>query len=189
MAANKSWQARISEATDAIAQSFVESISYDWRLYKHEIAGSIAHATMLAKVKLITDADRDAIVNGLKQIESEIDRDGPKWAGFKPELEDIHMCIESELTTRIGEPGRRLHTGRSRNDQVATDLMAWILDAADKLKVQLKLMDRTFYELAVRSSETVMPSFTHMQRAQPILAAAEAYAWAEMLRLDFYRLS
>ena len=122
----KSWQARISEATDAIAQSFVESISYDWRLYKHDIAGSIAHATMLAKVGLITDADRDAIVKGLKEIEAEIDRDGPKWAGFKPELEDIHMCVEAELTERIGEPGRKLHTGRSRNDQVATDLALWI---------------------------------------------------------------
>ena len=102
--ADKSWQARIGEATDAIAQTFVESMSYDWRLYKVDVAGSIAHATMLAKVKLITDADRDAIVAGLKQIEAEIDRDGPKWAGFKPELEDIHMCVESALTERIGEP-------------------------------------------------------------------------------------
>src|SRR5882757_5297580 len=135
-APTKSWQSRISEATDAIAQSFVESMSYDWRLYKVDVAGSIAHATMLAKVGLITDADRDAIVKGLKQIESEIDRDGPKWAGFKPELEDIHMCVESALTERIGEPGRRLHTGRSRNDQVATDLALWIrgiTDTADGL--------------------------------------------------------
>ncbi|MBC8105810.1 MAG: argininosuccinate lyase, partial [Anaerolineae bacterium] len=125
----KSWQARIGEATDAIAQSFVESISYDWRLYKVDVAGSIAHATMLAKVNLITDADLGAIVNGLKEIEKEIDRDGPKWAGFKPELEDIHMCVESALTERIGEPGRKLHTGRSRNDQVATDLLLWIDEA------------------------------------------------------------
>ncbi len=109
----KSWQARISEATDAIAQTLVESMSYDWRLYKQDVAGSIAHATMLAKVGLITDADRDAIVAGLKQIRAEIDRDGAKWVGFKPELEDIHMCVESELTARIGEPARRLHTGRS----------------------------------------------------------------------------
>src|SRR5215212_1191917 len=122
----KSWQARISEATDAIAQTFVESISYDWRLYKHDIAGSIAHATMLAKVKLITDADRDQIVKGLKEIEAEIDKDGPKWKGFKPELEDIHMCVESALTERVGEPGRKLHTGRSRNDQVALDVELWV---------------------------------------------------------------
>src|ERR1041384_8236461 len=129
----KSWQARISEATDAIAQQFVESMSYDWRLYKVDIAGSIAHATMLAKVGLITGADQEAIFAGLKEIEAEIDKDGPKWAGFKPELEDIHMCVESALTARIGEPGRKLHTGRSRNDQVALDLHLWILDASQKM--------------------------------------------------------
>ncbi|MFT3784548.1 MAG: argininosuccinate lyase [Tepidisphaeraceae bacterium] len=175
----KSWQARISEATDAIAQTFVESMSYDWRLYKHDIAGSIAHATMLAKVKLITDADRDAIVAGLKQIEAEIDRDGPKWAGFKPELEDIHMCVESALTERIGEPGRRLHTGRSRNDQVATDLAMWIQDAYVQLEAHINNLITAFAALAVRSSDVVMPSFTHLQRAQPINAGAEALAWSE----------
>src|SRR3954451_5219730 len=162
MSEQKSWQSRISEATDAIAQSFVESMSYDWRLYKVDVAGSIAHATMLAKVKLITDADRDAIVSGLKQIESEIDRDGPKWAGFKPELEDIHMCIESELTTRIGEPGRRLHTGRSRNDQVATDLALWTNQSAWEIGELCESLVKSFIALADRSRDTVMPSFTHL---------------------------
>ncbi len=180
----KSWQARIGEATDAIAQSFVESISYDWRLYKHDIAGSIAHATMLAKVGLITDADKDAIVKGLKQIESEIDRDGPKWAGFKPELEDIHMCVESELTARIGEPGRKLHTGRSRNDQVATDLALWISWNAEELNSALADLASAFVELADRSRDIVMPSFTHLQRAQPILGGAEALAWCSMFVRD-----
>lgn len=176
----KSWQARISEATDAIAQKFVESISYDWRLYKHDIAGSIAHATMLAKVKLITDADRDAIVNGLREIEKEIDRDGPKWAGFKPELEDIHMCVESELTRRIGEPGRRLHTGRSRNDQVATDLARWLITKCSVINKKLFAVMRALVDLSERSADTVMPSFTHLQRAQPISAGAECLAWAKM---------
>jgi argininosuccinate lyase len=184
----KSWQARIAESTDAIAQSFVESVSYDWRLYKHDIAGSIAHATMLAKVGLITDSDRDAVVAGLKQIESEIDRDGPKWAGFKLELEDIHMCVESELTARIGEPGRKLHTGRSRNDQVATDLRLWIREASESIKsdLQKQLLDlcKAFVLLADRSTDVVMPSFTHLQRAQPIIAGAEALAWAEMFKHD-----
>lgn len=180
-APTKSWQARISEATDAIAQKFVESISYDWRLYKHDIAGSIAHATMLAKVGLITDADRDAIVKGLKEIEAEIDRDGPRWSGFKAELEDIHMCVESELTERIGEPGRRLHTGRSRNDQVATDFVLWTDQAALNLVEALRLLDKAFCTLADRSRDIVMPSYTHMQRAQPIIAGAEAFAWARML--------
>src|SRR5207248_6759340 len=127
---------------------------------KVDVAGSIAHATMLAKVGLITDADRDAIVKGLKEIEVEIDRDGPKWAGFKPELEDIHMCIESALTERIGEPGRKLHTGRSRNDQVATDLKLWLREAANDTAEKCTLLERTFIELAVRSVDIVMPSFT-----------------------------
>lgn len=180
----KSWQARIGEATDAIAQGFVESISYDWRMYKHDIAGSIAHATMLAKVGLITDSDRDAIVNGLKEIEAEIDRDGPSWKGFKPELEDIHMCVESALTERIGEPGRRLHTGRSRNDQVALDLMLWLSDAAKKIGSTIDLLCRAFLQLAHRSKDVVMPSYTHLQRAQPISAGAEAFAWYWMFEKD-----
>src|ERR1700712_4818556 len=157
----KSWQARIGEATDAIAQSFVESMSYDWRLYKVDIAGSIAHATMLEKVGLITGAAREAIFVGLKEIEAEIDRDGPKWSGFKPELEDIHMCVESALTERIGEPGRKLHTGRSRNDQVATDLKLWLREAANDVAEKCTLLERSFVELATRSIEIVMPSFTH----------------------------
>src|SRR3954463_15777301 len=160
MSEQKSWQSRISEGTDAIAQSFVESISYDWRIYKQDIAGSIAHATMLAKVGLITDADRDAIVNGLKEIEKEIDRDGPKWAGFKPELEDIHMCVESALTERIGEPGRKLHTGRSRNDQVALDLRLWIIHSSGALHDLVLDFHKTFIALAERSADVVMPSFT-----------------------------
>src|SRR5438477_7861669 len=106
MAEEKSWQARISEATDALAQSFVESISYDRRLYKHDIAGSIAHATMLAKVGLITDGDRDAIVAGLKTIEKDIE---VGQFTFDQSLEDIHMVVEAELIKRIGEPGRKLH--------------------------------------------------------------------------------
>ncbi len=188
----KSWQARISEATDKLAQSFVESMSYDWRLYKADVAGSIAHATMLAKVGLITDADRDAIVKGLKEIESEIDRDGPKWAGFKPELEDIHMCVEAELIQRIGEPGRRLHTGRSRNDQVATDLLLWIRQAVDAnegiVYGSLTNLLKAFVSLAERSTEIVVPSFTHLQRAQPIIAGAEPLAWAQMFHRDYTHL-
>ncbi|CAN5541509.1 argininosuccinate lyase [soil metagenome] len=184
----KSWQARIGEATDAIAQTFVESMSYDWRLYKVDVAGSIAHATMLAKVKLITDADLAAIVAGLKQIEAEIDRDGPKWAGFKPELEDIHMCVESALTERIGEPGRKLHTGRSRNDQVAFDLALWIAGSSHQLDRTVTDLQRSLITLAEKSADIVMPSFTHLQRAQPISAGAEALAWVEMFERDHNRV-
>src|SRR5881392_1090451 len=144
----KSWQARISEATDAIAQKFVESISYDRRMYKHDIAGSIAHATMLAKVKLITDAERDAIIEGLKSIERDIESNN---FVFDEKLEDIHMVIEAELIKRIGEPGRKLHTGRSRNDQVALDLMLWIRATEPTYGWNLLELEKAFVGLAERS--------------------------------------
>jgi argininosuccinate lyase len=185
MATEKSWQARISEATDALAQSFVESISYDRRLYKHDIAGSIAHATMLAKVGLITDAERDAIVEGLKGIERDIESGSFK---FDESLEDIHMVIEDALIKRIGEPGKKLHTGRSRNDQVATDLLLWVDSATAELDKKLEGLCCAFIGLAERSRAIVMPSFTHMQRAQPILAGAEALAWCSMLSENFNRM-
>jgi argininosuccinate lyase len=181
----KSWQSRISEATDALAASFVESISYDRRLYKQDIAGSIAHATMLARAGLITDADRDAIVSGLKSIEADIE--AGKFE-FDESLEDIHMVIEDALTKRIGEPGRRLHTGRSRNDQVALDLALWVREAAFTTAGQLTDLCRAFVSLAERSMDIVMPSYTHMQRAQPISAAAEALAWCTMFSRDIDRI-
>src|ERR1041385_255650 len=172
MSTEKSWQARISESTDKLAASFVESISYDRRLYKHDIAGSIAHATMLAKVGLISDPERDSIIEGLKTIERDIE------AGnfvFDESLEDIHMVVEAELIKRIGEPGRRLHTGRSRNDQVATDLVLWIYDAAGRLGAnEFNHLLKAFVSLAERGRDVVMPSFTHLQRAQPISAGSEA---------------
>jgi argininosuccinate lyase len=180
----KSWQARISEATDAVAQKFVESISYDRRLYKHDIAGSIAHATMLAKVGLINDAERTQIEDGLKSIERDIE--AGKFE-FDESLEDIHMVIEAELIKRIGEPGRKLHTGRSRNDQVALDLKLWLDWASSQLSEKLGILVKSFLELAVRSKDMVMPSYTHMQRAQPISAGAEAFGWASMLSEDFSR--
>jgi len=185
MASEKSWQARIGEATDAIAQKFVESISYDRRLYKHDIAGSIAHATMLAKVGLITDAERDQIIEGLKSIERDIEAGNFQ---FDESLEDIHMVVESELIKRIGEPGRKLHTGRSRNDQVALDLALWLADACSYNVIPLWDLMRSFLSLADRSQDVVMPSFTHLQRAQPISAGAEALAWFEMFRRDHARI-
>ncbi len=180
----KSWQARISEATDALAQSFVESISYDRRLYKHDIAGSIAHATMLAKVKLITDDERDKIIEGLKSIERDIEANN---FVFDQAMEDIHMVVEAELIKRIGDPGRKLHTGRSRNDQVATDLAMWLGSSARAIKVKINDLLKSYLTLADRSASVVMPSFTHLQRAQPINAGAEALAWAQMFERDALR--
>lgn len=185
MSQEKSWQARIGEATDTLAQSFVESISYDRRLYKHDIAGSIAHATMLAKVGLISDHDRDRIVEGLKSIERDIESGN---FHFDQSLEDIHMVIEAELIKRVGEPGRKLHTGRSRNDQVATDLALWLVEAADELNSRLHDVCAAFVGLAERSADLVMPSYTHLQRAQPISAGAEALAWCTMFIRDAMRV-
>ena len=180
MAEEKSWQARISEATDKLAQDFVESISYDNRLYQQDIAGSIAHATMLAQCGLITDADRQQIIEGLEGI-------GKDFAAGKipldKSLEDIHMVVEAELIRRIGEPGRRLHTARSRNDQVALDLALWLRSSSVEIARRLHDLCRAYVELAHRSTDIVMPSYTHLQRAQPILASAEALAWCGM----FYR--
>jgi argininosuccinate lyase len=185
MSPEKSWQARIGEEADVLSQSFVESISYDRRLYKHDIAGSIAHATMLAKVGLISDAERDQIIEGLKSIERDIEADNFK---FDISNEDIHMVVEAELIKRVGEPGRKLHTGRSRNDQVATDLAMWIHDSFLSLDTQLESLQRAFLNLAISSTDTVMPSFTHLQRAQPICAGAEPLAWLVMLAGDRSRV-
>ncbi|MHB1157727.1 MAG: argininosuccinate lyase [Phycisphaerales bacterium] len=175
---------------DALAARFVESLSYDTRLYKHDIAGSIAHARMLRKVNLITPDDLAAIERGLKEIEAEITAQGDKWSGWKVELEDVHMCIEAALIEKIGDPGRKLHTGRSRNDQVAFDLALWIKSTTDGAGDQTMLtpLIKAFVGLAERSGEIVMPSYTHLQRAQPIVAGAEVLAWCEMLNRDEERL-
>jgi argininosuccinate lyase len=181
----KSWQARIGEATDALAQSFVESISYDRRLYKHDVAGSIAHATMLAKVGLISNGERDAIIEGLKSIERDIEQEKLE---FDVAMEDIHMVVEAELIKRVGEPGRKLHTGRSRNDQVALDFILMLAEATAQLSAQISDLKKAFVALAEKSRDVVMPSYTHLQRAQPINAGAEALAWCSMFEKDTERL-
>jgi argininosuccinate lyase len=181
----KPWQARIAESTDALAQSFVESISYDRRLYKHDIAGSIAQAQMLFMTSVISDKERDAIIDGLRGIERDIEAG---TFAFDESLEDIHMIVEAELIKRIGEPGRKLHTGRSRNDQVALDLSLWVLEQVRELTQRLEDLCRAFVELAGRSRDVVIPSYTHLQRAQPISAGAEALAWATMFLRDHERI-
>lgn len=184
--AQKSWQARIGEAQDALAISFVESLSFDYRLAKHDIAGSIAHATMLADVGLISKADLAAIKRGLAAILADIN------AGkFKYDItqEDIHMAVEASLIERIGEPGRRLHTARSRNDQVALDIRLWCREAIAILMTKVTDLQRAFVSFAVEQGTAPMPSFTHLQRAQPITAGHEALAYVEMLERDKQRLA
>jgi len=163
---------------DPLAARFVESLSFDRRLYRHDIAGSLAHARMLAEVGLLGDGDLSAIEKGLNQIEAEIDREGDAWPGWKIELEDVHMCIEAALIEKIGEPGRKLHTGRSRNDQVAADLKLWLHESRANLTDALGRLIASLIDLAERDGRIVMPSYTHLQRAQPIVVGGEVLAWA-----------
>lgn len=164
--------------SDALAERFVESLSYDTRLYKHDIAGSIAHARMLCHVELINADELAAIEKGLGEIEREIEAaDVRGWPGWKVELEDVHMCIEAALIEKIGDPGRKLHTGRSRNDQVALDLEMWVASASDHVTKWLAELQQAFMELADRDGDVVIPSYTHLQRAQPIVAGGELVAW------------
>jgi len=181
----KSWQARIGAATDALAEQFVESLSFDHRLARHDITGSIAHATMLHHVGLLTARDLAAIRKGLQSILADIEAD--KFE-FDIATEDIHMAVEAALIERIGEPGRKLHTARSRNDQVALDIRLWCVEASATLIGKVEDLQRAFVWLAQTQGTIPMPSYTHLQRAQPIVAGHELLAYAEMLERDKGRL-
>ncbi len=189
MAGEKSspiWHGRFSKAPAKGTQDFVESLSFDYRLYKHDIAGSIAHAKMLQSVGLIKKKDLLAITKGLKQIAEDID------AGrftFDPADEDIHMAIETALIRNVGEPGKKLHTARSRNDQVALDIRLYLRDFIDlKLLPAVSRFQKECVELAGREGMAVMPGYTHMQHAQPVLGATVLLNYVEQLERDRERL-
>ncbi|MCL2647541.1 MAG: argininosuccinate lyase [Phycisphaerales bacterium] len=182
----KSWQARIGAAQDALAVQFVESLSFDHRLAKHDILGSIAHATMLHSVGLLTATDLSEIKRGLNSILADIQT---KKFHFDISQEDIHMAIEAALIKLVGEPGRKLHTARSRNDQVALDIRLWCREAISLLTNKISDLQRTFIKMATEQGHHPMPSFTHLQRAQPIVAGHEMLAWCEMLQRDKDRLA
>ncbi len=181
----KSWEKRLKGQPDELAVDFVQSLSVDRRLYKYDIVGSIAHAQMLAEQKLISRTELKAIKTGLIEIGEEIASGRFK---FKKEYEDIHMAIEAALIGKIGEPGKKLHTGRSRNDQVATDIRLWMRDEIELLQANITLLQRAFIKLAGKYINDVMPSYTHLQRAQPISIAAYLLNFAEQLERDFVRL-
>ncbi|MEM1447313.1 MAG: argininosuccinate lyase [Planctomycetota bacterium] len=185
----KPWEHAKSSGSegDPLAARFVSSLDYDKRLYRHDIAGSIAHAQMLHKVGLITDEDLQQIEVGLRQIEIEIEEQGDAWPGWKVELEDVHMCIEAALIEKAGDAGRKLHTGRSRNDQVALDIAMWVDDASYAVGEKLLTVIKSLVFLSESVGNIVMPSYTHLQRAQPIVAGAECLAWATMLHRDYLR--
>ncbi len=181
----KPWGGRFSEATDAFVERFTASVGFDYRLYHHDINGSIAHATMLAAAGVLTAAERDQIIVGLEHIRSEIVAGKFTWS---ISLEDVHMNIEAELTQRIGITGKKLHTGRSRNDQVATDIRLYLRDEVDVIAKELTRLQQGLLFLAEREAETIMPGFTHLQTAQPVTFGHHLLAWFEMLQRDYGRL-
>jgi argininosuccinate lyase len=183
--AKKSWEERLAGEPDELTVDFVESLSVDKRLYKYDIVVSIAHAGMLAEQKLITKDEYNSIKDGLIEISEEISAGRFK---FEKKYEDIHMAIEAALVAKIGESGKRLHTGRSRNDQVAADVRLWMRDQIEILQAKITLLQKAFVKLSGKYAEDIMPGYTHLQRAQPIVIASYLLSFAEQLERDFIRL-
>jgi argininosuccinate lyase len=179
------WGGRFSEGAAARLEKFSESVSYDWRLYRHDIAGSMAHATMLEKIGILTRAELAAITKGLRAIQSEIEAGAFEW---KQNLEDVHMNIEAALTARV-PAGAKLHTGRSRNDQVATDVRLWLRDEIARNRQAVQGLQLALVRWADRAGEAIIPGYTHLQRAQPVLLGHHLLAYVEMLQRDDGRLA
>ncbi|GAA5131291.1 argininosuccinate lyase [Alloalcanivorax gelatiniphagus] len=182
---NKLWGGRFSESTDAFVQEFTASVGFDRRMYRQDIQGSQAHATMLAEAGVLTNDERDAIIQGLDEIRAEIEAGEFQWSVA---LEDVHMNIEARLTDKIGITGKKLHTGRSRNDQVATDIRLWLRDEIELIDGEMTRLMTGLLDLAEREAATIMPGFTHLQTAQPVTFGHHLLAWFEMLKRDRERL-
>jgi len=182
----KPWAGRFNAPTDAFVEAFTASVAFDHRLYRHDIEGSIAHATMLARQGILSDAECNAIVSGLQAVRAQIDAGAFEWS---VPLEDVHMNVESALTAAIGDAGKKLHTGRSRNDQVATDVRLWLRDEINAIRDAIRNLQGNLLDLAERESETLMPGFTHLQVAQPVTFGHHLMAWFEMLERDRERLA
>jgi argininosuccinate lyase len=181
----KLWGGRFTEATDKLVEAFSASVSFDQRLCHHDIQGSIAHARMLGKVGVLSADEAGLIVSGLEEILGEIERGEFTWLD---ELEDVHMNVEARLIERIGDVGKKLHTGRSRNDQVATDVRLYLRDGIDALRAALAQLRAALLDLAEREADSIMPGFTHMQVAQPVTFGHHMLAWQQMLARDDARL-
>ncbi len=179
------WKGRFRQETANQLLQYGESISFDWRLYRHDIEGSVAHASALEKAGLITSEENDRIAAGLREIRDEIEKGSFQ---FDIDLEDIHMNIEAELTRRIGSAGAKLHTARSRNDQVALDLRLFLREETVTIQKMLQDLQRSLVTLGVRHDDAVLPGYTHLQRAQPVLFAHHLLAYVEMLQRDNGRL-
>ncbi len=183
--AEKSWEKRLSGGPDELTVDFVESLSIDKRLYKYDIVGSIAHAQMLSEQKLITKDEFSAIKKGLIEISEEIAAERFK---FDIRHEDIHMAIEDALIKKIGAAGKKLHTGRSRNDQVATDIRLWMRDRIEIIQAGITLLQKALVKLADKYTDNLMPGYTHLQRAQPVVISSYLLSFVEQLERDFIRL-
>ena len=177
--------ARFAEATDAFVEVFTASVDFDKRMAQQDIQGSIAHATMLTHCGILTETERDAIISGLHQISDEIINGEFVWS---IKQEDVHMNIEARLTDLIGIAGKKLHTGRSRNDQVATDIRLYLRSEVTQITHQLTRLQNAILDLAEQHADTIMPGFTHLQVAQPITFGHHLMAWFEMLVRDRERL-
>jgi argininosuccinate lyase len=185
MSQDKPWGGRFTEPTDAFVERFTASVTFDKRLYSADIRGSIAHATMLNKVGILTTDELQQIVSGLEAIRADIEAGKFEWS---IKLEDVHMNIESRLTDRIGPTGKKLHTGRSRNDQVATDIRLYVRDEIDEICALLRATQNGILQLAEQNVDTIMPGFTHLQTAQPVTFGHHLMAWFEMLQRDYGRM-
>jgi argininosuccinate lyase len=182
---NQAWGGRFNEPVDTFVARFTASVEFDQRLADQDIQGSLAHAKMLGQAGVLSDVELGQIIDGLQQIAQEIATGNFPWS---IELEDVHMNIEAELTKRIGIVGKKLHTGRSRNDQVATDIRLWLRDQIDSIKPLFSKLQLGMIELAAREADTIMPGFTHLQTAQPVTFGHHLLAWNEMLERDYSRL-
>ena len=178
--------ARLTQPTNAFVEEFTASVQFDQRLYQQDINGSIAHATMLSSVGILTESERDQIIAGLNTIRDEIEADQFEWSIAQ---EDVHMNIEARLISLIGEVGKKLHTGRSRNDQVATDIRLYLRDMAGPIAEQLTRLQTALLNVAEREADTILPGFTHLQTAQPVTFGHHMMAWFEMLSRDAERLN
>src|SRR5262249_6163088 len=183
---SKTWGGRFSAETDDRVEAFTESISVDRRLYRQDVAASQAHARMLAQVGLLSSDEAQRIVSTLNDIGGEIERGE---FHFTAKLEDIHTHIEHALIERLGDVGRKLHTGRSRNDQIATDVRLWVRDAIDHLDDRVRELQAALLAAAESNRDLVLPGYTHLQRAQPVLAAHYFLAYVEKCQRDRDRLA
>lgn len=181
---NQQWGGRFTEPTDAFVARFTASIDFDRRMYRQDIQGSVAHANMLTHAGVLTKDECLAIEKGLAEIQTEIESGHFLWS---VELEDIHMNIEAALTKKIGSTGKKLHTGRSRNDQVATDIRLYVRDELDNILLEITRLQMGLLALAKREADTIMPGFTHLQTAQPVTFGHHLLAWFEMLTRDYER--